>query len=310
MNDKSKSLVVRFAERFGVDQQKLLDTLKATAFKQRDGSAPTNEQMMTLLVVAEQYNLNPFTKEIYAFPDKQSRGIIPVVGIDGWSRIINEHPQFDGLEFVYADNQIRVNGVNADCPEWIECVIYRKDRTRPIRIKEFLDEVYREAFNNRTGPWQSHTKRMHRHKALIQCARVAFGFSGIYDQDEAERIRDMGAADVVATQAPAEQLDYQELDKLIANLTERAVKFASWEAARDWVGRNQELSAGSREYVLTRLGEEQAKQENAITVDPDVPSAQTPSPEGAPVQAGQNGHELPPEVDGGDGIPYDAPPAS
>ena len=25
-------------------------------------------------------------------------------------------------------------------------------------------------------------------KAMIQCARLAFGFAGIYDQDEAERI--------------------------------------------------------------------------------------------------------------------------
>jgi hypothetical protein len=29
---------------------------------------------------------------------------------------------------------------------------------------------------------------MHRHKSLIQAARIAFGFSGIYDEDEAERI--------------------------------------------------------------------------------------------------------------------------
>jgi hypothetical protein len=29
---------------------------------------------------------------------------------------------------------------------------------------------------------------MLRHKAMIQCARIAFGFGGIYDQDEAERI--------------------------------------------------------------------------------------------------------------------------
>ncbi|EIP6782236.1 hypothetical protein LTE40_000211, partial [Escherichia coli] len=27
-----------------------------------------------------------------------------------------------------------------------------------------------------------------RHKAMIQCARLAFGFAGIYDKDEAERI--------------------------------------------------------------------------------------------------------------------------
>jgi hypothetical protein len=29
---------------------------------------------------------------------------------------------------------------------------------------------------------------MLRHKAMIQCARIAFGFGGIFDQDEAERI--------------------------------------------------------------------------------------------------------------------------
>lgn len=63
-------LIQRFAERFSVDPNKLFDTLKATAFKQRDGSAPTNEQMMALLVVADQYGLNPFTKEIFAFPDR------------------------------------------------------------------------------------------------------------------------------------------------------------------------------------------------------------------------------------------------
>ncbi|MER2891198.1 recombinase RecT, partial [Escherichia coli] len=95
--------------------------MKATAFKQRDGSVPTHEQMLALLVVAEQYNLNPFTREIYAFPDKQN-GIIPVVGVDGWSRIINTHPQYDGVEFVYADKMVRMPGALVDSPEWIECV--------------------------------------------------------------------------------------------------------------------------------------------------------------------------------------------
>jgi hypothetical protein len=36
-------------------------------------------------------------------------------------------------------------------------------------------------------------KRMLRHKALIQAARIAFGFSGIYDEDEATRIKDANA---------------------------------------------------------------------------------------------------------------------
>jgi phage recombination protein Bet len=141
--DKPK-LTQRFAERFNVDPAKLFETLKATAFRQRDGSAPTNEQMMALLVVADQYGLNPFTGEIYAFPDKHA-GIIPVVGVDGWSRIINQHDQFDGMEFRSADTRVSLDSAK-ECPEWMECIIYRRDRSHPVKITEYLDEVYRPPF--------------------------------------------------------------------------------------------------------------------------------------------------------------------
>ncbi|NVK74578.1 MAG: phage recombination protein Bet [Oceanospirillaceae bacterium] len=246
----NKSLVTRIASRFGVDTRKFYETLKATAFKQRDGSAPTDEQMMTLLIVAEQYGLNPFTREIYAFPDKQN-GIIPVVGVDGWSRIINEHPQYDGVEFVYSDKKVRMQGAKVECPEWIECVIYRKDRSRPIRIKEFIDEVYREPFKGQgrtvDGPWQTHTKRQLRHKSLIQCSRVAFGFSGIYDQDEAERIREMEQASAinpaianlpspshVHSQEPL-AIEHKELDPILTKLANRATAEKAWSAAHEYV---------------------------------------------------------------------------
>ena len=62
------------------DSQELLVTLKATAFKGQVSDA----QMAALLIVANQYGLNPWTKEIYAFPDKNN-GIVPVVGVDGWA---------------------------------------------------------------------------------------------------------------------------------------------------------------------------------------------------------------------------------
>ncbi len=187
------------------DGEGLIETLKATAFK----GEVTDAQMTALLVVANQYGLNPWTKEIYAFPDK-NHGIVPVVGVDGWSRIINSHPQFDGIEFHHADKLVTMPG-GKPAPEWIECHIYRKDRSRPIVVREYMDEVYRAPFKGKygevTGPWQTHTKRFLRHKSMIQCARLAFGYGGIYDQDEAERIVDatekhMGPAEVVP-QAPA-----------------------------------------------------------------------------------------------------------
>lgn len=164
------SLVAKFASKFGVEPEKMMSTLKATAFKvDKDKPPITNEQMMALLIVADQYGLNPWTREIYAFPDKG--GIVPVVGVDGWARIINQHPQFDGISFTQDD---------ASCT----CTIYRKDRVHPIVITEYLSECIRPSFQ----PWKSHPKRMLRHKAMIQCSRIAFGFAGIYDQDEAERI--------------------------------------------------------------------------------------------------------------------------
>lgn len=186
-----QSLVAKMAAKYHVEPEKMLVTLKATAFKVKDGEA-TNEQMMALLVVADQYNLNPWTKEIFAFPDKQN-GIVPVVGVDGWSRIINDHPQSDGLEFRQAETIVTLPDAQP-CPEWMEVVIHRKDRSHPVVVREYLDEVYRplgtykDGNKMKPGPWQTHTKRFLRHKCLIQGARIAYGFGGIYDEDEAERI--------------------------------------------------------------------------------------------------------------------------
>ena len=190
--DVQTSVLARMAARFGVDQNKMLNTLKDTCFKSE--KEITDAQFMALCVVADQYKLNPFTKEIYAYPDKKN-GIVPVVGVDGWIRIINEHPQFDGMTFNDSDTVVESDEHNP-CAEWTECVIHRKDRNNPVVVREYFDECYRPPFEGKgnngsytvNGPWQSHTRRMLRHKALIQCARIAFGFAGIYDQDEADRI--------------------------------------------------------------------------------------------------------------------------
>lgn len=157
----------KLATRFDLPQnEELYQVLKATAFK----GEVSDSQLSALLIVANQYGLNPWTKEIYAFPDKNN-GIVPVVGVDGWARIINSNPQFDGMDFEQDE---------ASCT----CIIHRKDRSHPIRITEWMQECKRTA----AGPWTSHPYRMLRHKAMIQCARIAFGFGGIYDADEAERI--------------------------------------------------------------------------------------------------------------------------
>jgi len=161
---KASALAV-MASRFSVDPSKLLETLKNTAFK-----GATNDEMMALVIVSNEYGLNPLTKEIYAFSAKGG-GIVPVVSIDGWLNIMNNHPQFDGISYEWLHEGEKL----------ISCtsVIHRKDRTHPTRVTEYLDECQRN-----TDPWKM-KHRMLRHKATIQGARVAFGFSGITDEDEA-----------------------------------------------------------------------------------------------------------------------------
>lgn len=246
-------LIQRCAERFCVDADKLFDTLKATAFKQRDGSVPSNEQMMALMVVADQYGLNPFTKEIYALPDRQA-GIIPVVGVDGWSRIINQHDQFDGMTFRAADKRVTPAGGKA-CPESMECIIHRRDRAHPVTIIEYLDEVYRPPMEvtgkngpyRVDGPWQTHTKRMLRHKSMIQCSRVAFGFVGIYDQDEAERIIEGQAVQWLEPPLVDPSQISDRTRSLIDRLIERAKAAGAWSSAAEYV--DQHLQGAERQFA-------------------------------------------------------------
>lgn len=192
--------IATLGEKFGMgNENETIAVLKATAFK---GPA-TDAQMTALCIVAAQYGLNPFTKEIYAFPDRNN-GIVPVVGVDGWSRIINDHKEFDGMDFVQDE-------------ESCTCVIHRKDRSHPVKVTEWLSECKRDV-----APWKSHPKRMLRHKALIQCARLAFGYTGIYDQDEAERISEspVGAIEGQArrvTEAP--ELPVMDAARFEKNMT-------------------------------------------------------------------------------------------
>lgn len=164
-SQKQSALAV-MASKFNVEPARLLETLKATLMPKA-----TNEEMLSFVVVANQYGLNPFTREIYAFPARNG-GIQPVVSVDGWIRMMNNHASFDGIQFTTDDKDGKPFSVTA--------TIHLKDRTHPVEVTEYFSECSRNS-----EPWKVNPRRMLRHKALIQCARVAFGFSGITDEEEA-----------------------------------------------------------------------------------------------------------------------------
>jgi len=195
LTKKSHDILSIMASKNNLDPTQFLNTIKATIIRPgRDGKVATNEEIAAFLIVANKYNLDPFTNEIYAFPAKKG-GIVPVVGIDGFVSQMNRNKDFNGMEITFAENESAIEGAR-QCSEWCEVKIYRKSMEHPIVVREYLDEVYCPPKGGYPGPWQSHTKRMLRHKAIIQAARIAFGITGIYDQDEADRILDAEAIEM------------------------------------------------------------------------------------------------------------------
>lgn len=272
MSDLVVKQMNALAEKLGYEQgEELLSVLKSTAFKVNVSDA----QMTALLLVAQQYKLNPWTREIYAFPDKNN-GIVPVVGVDGWSRIINEHPAFDGMSF-------------EQTPDSCTCTIYRKDRKHPIQVTEYLNECKRN-----TDTWRSHPKRMLRHKAMIQCARLAFGYTGVYDQDEAERIVEekyMGQAEVIEpkatkTETLKKQLESKALEEILskieaaktveelAEIAEDAAKLTNEadkkKARAAYAAKKKELTTGPTDDFFAGTPGYGREDETVDTIDPQT----------------------------------------
>ena len=130
-----------------------------------------------LIITANAYRLNPLSREISMLKSHIDQPAIIVVGVDGWSKIMNAHAQFAGVQFLESGER------SQDIPNWMECEIYRHDRVVPLRVREYFDEV-----RNDHPSWITHPRRMLRHKCMVQCARIAFGLSDIYDPDEALRV--------------------------------------------------------------------------------------------------------------------------
>jgi len=158
------------ASRLSCDPAKLLATLKGTVFK-----GANDEEVMALVVVSNEYQLNPLLKEMYAFPAKGG-GIVPIVSVDGWNKMLIRQPDFDGIEFEFEHDEQRH-------PVSCTATVFIKSRSHAVKVTEYFDECERNTDN-----WKNMPHRMLRNRTLCQASRMAFGFSGIYHDDEAAAI--------------------------------------------------------------------------------------------------------------------------
>ena len=122
-----------------------------------------SQTLLTLLRIARTHHLDPLKEEValVLYDDCHWQTYITV---EGYSKLLNNHPAFDGI--VFTQSEETSNGI----PIWMECTIYRKDRSCPIAVREYYEEVKGEQ-----AIWQKMPRRMLRHRVMQQCARLAIG---------------------------------------------------------------------------------------------------------------------------------------
>ena len=221
------------AQSSGVSVDDVTDVLKGMIIsaKNQHGAQASNAELAVVSGVCAKYDLNPMVKECAAFI---SGGKLQVVlMIDGWYRIVNRQPNFDGVEF---DDHIDEKGVLTA----ITCRMYIKGRTRPVVVTEYMSECR----DPKSSVWQKWPARMLRHKAYIQCARMTFGISDMIDNDEASRIT-QGEKNITPQASNVSTVDYpaidqamgecsghDELNKLCAEIRAEMEKRGTWNSEK------------------------------------------------------------------------------
>ena len=172
----SNALAV-IAQNTGASVEDITDVLRGmiVSAKNQHGAQATNAELAIVTGVCATYGLNPLVKECAAFVSGGKLSV--VVMVDGWYKMVNRRPEFDGVEF---DDKFDDKGNLAS----ITCRMFIKGRERPVCVTEYMSECR----DPKSSVWQKWPARMLRHKAYIQCARMAFGITEIIDDDEASRI--------------------------------------------------------------------------------------------------------------------------
>lgn len=172
----SNALAV-IAQNTGASVEDITDVLRGmiVSAKNQHGAQATNAELAIVTGVCATYGLNPLVKECAAFVSGGKLSV--VVMVDGWYKLVNRRPEFDGVEF---DDKFDDKGNLAS----ITCRMFIKARERPVCVTEYMSECR----DPKSSVWTKWPARMLRHKAYIQCARMAFGISEVIDDDEASRI--------------------------------------------------------------------------------------------------------------------------
>jgi len=142
-----------------------------TALRNTVAPGLTDAEFLLFAEMVKATGLNPVTKEVWAI--KAGGRLQIMTGINGFLRIANSHPQFDGIEIEFE----RQGGQFVSCT----AKVYRKDRRFPA-----VGTAYMNEYAKPSPIWKQMPSVMLRKCALSLAIREAFiqELGGLYTQEE------------------------------------------------------------------------------------------------------------------------------
>jgi phage recombination protein Bet len=198
----------------------------------RNSVAPglTDNEFMLFAEMVKATGLNPVTKEVWAI--KAGGRLQIMTGINGFLRIANAHPAYDGMEVEYERDGDKIIAATAK--------VYRKDRRFPSVATAFMSEYAKP-----TPIWKTMPSIMLSKCAKSLALREAFvqELGGLYTQEE------MPAefAPQRETTIPKEDLIVSEKTGRVIGTKPKATTMAKVEAAIEDL---PETKAGLKESIV------------------------------------------------------------
>ena len=155
----------------------------------------TEPELYTLIYLAKEYNLDPIKKEIYFIKYGSGKPTI-ITGRDGYLKIANTNPQFDGLEsdVVYEGDKLTKredgsllieygeNHMVFNTPKLIGAFanVFRKDRTQACSVFISLKDYQKRD----STTWKQYINAMTLKVAETMALKRAFAISGLVTKEE------------------------------------------------------------------------------------------------------------------------------
>ena len=204
-------------ERASVWTQEQINTIKNTVAVGAD-----DDELKMFLALAAKYDLDPFAREIW-FIQAKDRNII-TTGRDGYLKIANRNPHFDGMvsDVVHAGDRFMKEGDNIKHFYTVSnrgpiigayAIVYRKDRAHSSYFFAPFSE-YNKGFNT----WKQYPSAMIQKVAEACALKRAFSISGLVTEEEISN-NDNNIQQQV--QPTPEELRHQELVKAKKYLWQR-----------------------------------------------------------------------------------------